>query len=283
MTRQLFLLLTSVFVWFNAIAQERITTPEGFKLVWLKKTANAKTQQAGDYLYFHGYIKDGETVVRSSRAEGAEPVFQLPETNAGQEMTPVESALRLMAPGDSVTLRIGIDPEQKQAMGFTNDTMSFDVVFVRLETKAEHEAVIKKSLEKEAEIAANIQTTAEQFRTGKLKDKLQTTASGLKYLIHEEGNGNLPKTGSNVQVHYYGILEDGTAFDNSFSRGEPIAFSLGVGQVIPGWDEGIALLKVGSKATLFIPASLAYGEQGSPPTIPGGALLVFYVELLSAR
>ncbi|HET7290603.1 MAG TPA: FKBP-type peptidyl-prolyl cis-trans isomerase, partial [Thermodesulfobacteriota bacterium] len=83
--------------------------------------------------------------------------------------------------------------------------------------------------------------------------EVQKTASGLEYIIIEEGSGPKPKTGQKVKVHYTGKLEDGTVFDSSVKRGEPIEFVLGVGQVIPGWDEGIADMKVGGKRQLIIP------------------------------
>lgn len=110
-----------------------------------------------------------------------------------------------------------------------------------------------------------------------------TTASGLKVVIIEEGTGPLPKPGEMVQVHYTGTLTDGTKFDSSYDRNEPIAFILGHGQVIPGWEEGIALLKVGSKAKLTIPSALAYGERGAGGVIPPNATLNFDIELLAAE
>ena len=110
---------------------------------------------------------------------------------------------------------------------------------------------------------------------------MQTTTSGLRYIIHEAGEeGTKPAKGDQVSVHYYGMLDaDAKMFDTSFKAGQPYQFPLGMGQVIPGWDEGIMLLNKGAKATLFIPASLGYGAAGSPPVIPENADLIFYVEL----
>lgn len=113
--------------------------------------------------------------------------------------------------------------------------------------------------------------------------ELNTTNSGLEYYIIEEGNGPKTEAGRTVSVHYHGMLEDGTKFDSSYERGEPIEFPLGVGQVIPGWDEGISLLNVGSKAKLIIPSHLAYGERGAGGVIPPNATLIFDVEVVAVK
>lgn len=111
----------------------------------------------------------------------------------------------------------------------------------------------------------------------------QVTDNGLEYYIHEEGSGPQAKPGDNVQVHYYGYFrKSGERFDDSYSRGQPFSFTLGQGQVIPGWDQGLTLLKEGSKATLVIPYMLAYGERGGGP-IPPKADLVFDVELVKVN
>ena len=110
-------------------------------------------------------------------------------------------------------------------------------------------------------------------------DGLITTVSGLRYSVLEEGGAGFPRSGAWVTVHYEGRLEDGTVFDSSRSRDEPLVFQLGRGRVIPGWDEGIALMRLGETVRLTIPPALAYGERGAGP-IPPGATLVFDVELL---
>lgn len=107
-----------------------------------------------------------------------------------------------------------------------------------------------------------------------------TTSSGLQYNESRAGAGATPQPGDYVAVHYRGTLADGTVFDSSFERGEPIRFPLGRGVVIPGWDEGIGLMQAGGAATLVIPPNLAYGAQGAPPTIPPNATLTFEVELV---
>lgn len=106
---------------------------------------------------------------------------------------------------------------------------------------------------------------------------VQVTESGLQYRVERAGNGASPEASDVVRVHYKGTLLDGEVFDSSYDRGQPAEF--GLGQVIPGWSEGVQLMKVGSKYTFWIPAELAYGEAGGGP-IPGNAMLTFEVELL---
>lgn len=109
------------------------------------------------------------------------------------------------------------------------------------------------------------------------------TETGLRYQIIQEGSGAKAQNGQTVSVHYKGQLADGTVFDSSFKRNQPIDFVLGEGQVIKGWDEGISLLKVGDKARFVIPSNLAYGSAGAGGVIPPDATLVFDVELVDVK
>lgn len=107
-----------------------------------------------------------------------------------------------------------------------------------------------------------------------------TTDSGLSYEVLKEGTGETAAAGDRVQVHYTGWLTDGTKFDSSVDDGEPFIFSLGAGEVIKGWDEGVAGMKIGEKRKLTIPPQLAYGARGAGGLIPPNATLIFDVELL---
>ncbi|GGD02799.1 peptidylprolyl isomerase [Hyunsoonleella pacifica] len=111
----------------------------------------------------------------------------------------------------------------------------------------------------------------------------EKTESGLRYQIIQKGDGVKAEKGKTVSVHYKGQLMDGTVFDSSYNRNQPIDFPLGVGQVIPGWDEGIGLLNVGDKARLVIPSHLAYGSRGAGGVIPPDANLIFDVELMDIK
>jgi cyclophilin family peptidyl-prolyl cis-trans isomerase len=119
----------------------------------------------------------------------------------------------------------------------------------------------------------------QQARLAALSEGFEKTSTGLRYRILESGNGNTPSRGDRVSVHYKGALVDGTVFDSSFERNQPIEFLLGEGQVIPGWDEGIQLLRVGDKARFILPPELAYGTRGAGGVIPPNAVLVFDVSL----
>ena len=119
---------------------------------------------------------------------------------------------------------------------------------------------------------------------GEPTDKEATvTRTGLAYIELVEGTGSTPAAGATVKVHYTGYLKSGKQFDSSRDRGEPLAFQLGVGRVIKGWDEGIATMKVGGKRKLIIPQDLAYGQNGVPGLIPPYAELVFDVELVGVE
>lgn len=148
---------------------------------------------------------------------------------------------------------IGVEEAQKLIQDYLND----------LQAKAEEtaKAAGKKFLEE-----------------NKKNADVKETASGLQYVVEKEGTGAQPTAEDEVTVHYTGRLLDGTVFDSSVNRGEPATFPLN--RVIPGWTEGVQLMKEGAKYTFFIPSDLAYGPQGIPGAIPAHSTLIFDVELI---
>lgn len=135
-------------------------------------------------------------------------------------------------------------------------------------------------LQQKAEEAAK--AAGKQFLSeNKKNEKVQETASGLQYVVEKEGTGAQPTAEDEVTVHYTGKLLDGTVFDSSVNRGEPATFPLN--RVIPGWTEGVQLMKEGAKYTFFIPSDLAYGPQGVPGAIPPHSTLIFEVELIKVK
>ncbi|EGD33939.1 peptidylprolyl isomerase [Capnocytophaga sp. oral taxon 338] len=156
------------------------------------------------------------------------------------------------------------------------------VKIIRVGQKAQQWDALKTfekfNAEKQARIEAEKRKQQEVLR--QMTEGFEKTTSGLFYKITEKGKGKKAKKGDNVAVHYTGMLLDGKVFDSSLYRGKPLNFTVGIGQVIEGWDEGILLLSEGDKARLIIPSDLAYGAQGAGGVIPPNAPLIFDVELI---
>lgn len=137
-----------------------------------------------------------------------------------------------------------------------------------------------EDLQKKAEKMARQEGEAFLAENGK-KENVKTTASGLQYIVEKEGTGAQPTAEDEVTVHYTGKLTNGQVFDSSVNRGEPATFPLN--RVIPGWTDGVQLMKEGAKYTFFIPSDLAYGPQGVPGAIPPHSTLIFDVELIKVN
>lgn len=178
--------------------------------------------------------------------------------------------------------------QQLQGMGVNDiDTESFadavKAVFDRSEPKMpveEAHKLINEYLQKlQGELEERAKEEGKKFlEANRQKDGVKETASGLQYVVEKEGEGAQPGSQDEVTVHYTGKLLDGTVFDSSVNRGEPATFPLN--RVIPGWTEGVQLMKEGAKYTFFIPSDLAYGAQGVPNAIPPHSTLIFEVELI---
>ena len=178
--------------------------------------------------------------------------------------------------------------QQLRAMGVTDiNKEDFDeavhAAFDGKETKLSLEdaqKIIQEYLQELTEKkAAEIKAVGQKFlEENKKNANVKETASGLQYVVEKEGTGAQPSATDEVTVHYTGKLLDGTVFDSSVNRGEPATFPLN--RVIPGWTEGVQLMKEGAKYTFFIPSDLAYGPQGMPNAIPPHSTLIFDVELI---
>ncbi len=241
--------------------------------------SDGQKPQDGDKVDFHVIMRTADSTIFNSYQRGPQNVIirNYPE---GSKKSPVIEGLRIMSLGDSIDVTYVLDSNDRKRPGFQNiDKLYYSLKLLNIKTKADIDAEKAKYQKQENEIADLVTKTADDYRAGRLKG-IKTTASGLKYIIHSKGNGTPPTAGDLVFVNYYGALTDGKAFDNSFKRGRPFDFTLGQGQVIPGWDEGIALLKPGATAIFFIPPGLAYGERGAGKMIPPNSELVFYVELV---
>jgi len=254
-------------------------TPSGYTYIHHVHNNSSKAK-IGDKIKYHNVVKKNQQVLISTYNSNAPHEIIIP----GQEkmkppIHPVWEGVQLMAIGDSMSIIQPVNEMVPIPDGLNaNDTLFYEITVLSIISKEEVDKELVAIKAQEAAVESATITLIETYKNGTAKN-IQTTDSGLKYIIHHQGEGTKVAEGENASVHYSGHLMDGSKFDNSFGRGEPINFPLGVGRVIPGWDEGIALLNKGGSATFFIPYQLAYGENGSPPHIPPKAELIFYVEL----
>ncbi len=164
-----------------------------------------------------------------------------------------------------------------------DDEMTVSILRVGADAEAFNAVEAFRTFEGEREKREEKEKAAMQKVLDEVASGYEETASGLRFNILQKGDGKKASKGDMVSVHYKGQLLDGTVFDSSYKRKQPIDFQIGVGQVIAGWDEGIQLLQVGDKARLVIPANLAYGAAGAGGVIPPNATLIFDVELMDIK
>ena len=248
---------------FAACQQESPITTESGLQYEITVTGSGEQPQLGDKVTVHytGYLTDSAKTKFDSSLDRDQPfTFKL---GKGQVIPGWDEGIALLSVGDKAVLNIPSDLAygERGAGGVIppNADLIFEVELISFETP---EPIVVFDV------------------VG--KDTI-TTESGLQYIMVQEGAGANPYASQFVSVDYTGYLTDGNIFDSSIDRGEPIAFPVGVGKVIPGWDEGIMLLNQGAKARLIIPSELGYGEQGAAGFIPPHATLIFDVELLEIK
>jgi FKBP-type peptidyl-prolyl cis-trans isomerase FkpA len=289
----LFSLLCVLFIAGCSSEGKRIKSPSGYEYQVVRK-GGSEPIPVNSYVFFNMSLTQKDSVLQSTATMGKPSILKVMDDNKSYgQLKALVDIIATLHEGDSLHFFFPMDSFEKVPPGMEGfkEPMVYKVGIVDVmdETHFEaHSDSIQKEQEKVRqvvrdrlpEIEAFTKTTYDAYKKGELASKMQTTPSGLRYIVHQEGDGAKPVKGDQVSVHYYGMLDaDAEMFDTSFKGGQPYQFPLGMGQVIPGWDEGLLLLNKGSKATLFIPASLAYGAAGSPPVIPENADLIFYVEL----
>lgn len=244
---------------FDGKGKDTITLKSGLRMVKIQ-TGNGRKPKAGDQVKVHytGRLASGK-VFDSSHDRGEPIPFTLGQ---GQVIKGWDEGIAQMGVGDKYILIIPPDLGYgSQGAGQVippNATLVFDVELVDAKEMVQPKPYNTKG-----------------------KDTV-TTASGLKYLVVSKGKGPQAKTGQTAEVHYSGYLLNGKLFDSSVQRGEPFSFTIGKGQVIKGWDEGVGLMHVGDKIRMIIPANLGYGSRNMG-VIPPNSTLVFDVELLGVK
>jgi FKBP-type peptidyl-prolyl cis-trans isomerase len=236
-------------------------------------------------LNFKVSLIDGKQIFSS--AERGEPIrfeygkrFDTPGMEEGVKMLKKGGKAKLVVPS-----KIGFGEMGRGAIVPPYSTLIYEIEIIDVQSKAEYEKEQAESKKKEQIKLETNKKQESMLREKYLKEKnitVKPTASGLYYVEKAKGTGAKAVAGKKVKVHYTGTLLNGTKFDSSRDRNQPFEFELGKGQVIKGWDEGVALMNVGGKATLIIPSSIGYGERDMG-TIPPYSTLVFDVELLEVK
>lgn len=258
------------------------TTKSGIGYKFHVENKSAKMPEIGSILTMRLDYGTEDTIFYSSSfiPEGV-MLFQLSESEYEGDLY---EALAMMHVGDSASFMLDAESFFLKTARFPEipefaegiDKLLFNVKLEKAQSEAEREAELEEEM---AEARMAEEDKIKQY----LEDNNITTQpneSGMYYIEHTRGKGASPKAGDRVKVHYTGTLLDGTKFDSSVDRNQPFEFVLGRGQVIPGWDEGIALMNEGTKANFVLPSHMAYGERGAGASIPPFAPLVFEVELL---
>lgn len=291
------LALAAIFVTQIACKNDGIKTEHGYRFINHTDKGGQKPTP-GETVQFHFEAFIGDSLMGSTRKNFDSPrEFELPTADKLPQRVPaVYDALLLSGVGDSVTIYETIDSFlQKFIPPALKDAkeVRYEIVLEKIISKEEiqqkqaeeqrkameEQRIGEEAVKRAAGVGTMVTAMAADYKAGKLGGKLTSTASGLKMLVVEQGSGEKIKKGEQIKTHYYGVLPNGTRFDDSFTRGQALPFAAGVGQMIPGFDEGAQLLNHGGKAYLFIPPALGYGEQGQG-SIPPNSELIFYIELL---
>lgn len=297
MTTSIFLALRNTTLFFLLLltcavnAQtDTLQTANGVTFRLLRANPENAAALPGSYVDFHARMltQAGKELfnTRSDRAQ----TLQV-KGAVGENVSPLEALLPLLRDGELAMLFVDMEQFPSRPPGTEGDSvLLYEVEVLRVFDEATFTADVaakeavaavarEKIMAREVEVLSFFDKVLIDYRSGKMKGVV-TTASGLRYVIHQPGDGVFFEKGDNVKVGYVGaILETGKVFDQSFKRGEGIPFQVGTDRVIPGWDEGILLLRSGTRATLFIPSELGYGKNGAGSDIPPNADLVFYVEI----
>jgi FKBP-type peptidyl-prolyl cis-trans isomerase FkpA len=256
-------------------------TESGLKYQLFEHDDDARKAKLGDIMTFHFVLRNGaDSTLRDTYKEGTpqKMVLQAPQYKGS-----FEEGLALLADGDSAKITISADTlfakigQPMPPMIKKGSELSFTVKVMSVLTSEEFQ---KQQSEAGVKQKAIDNKTIEDFvAKNNWKGKARKTASGLYYVPLTEGSGASPAAGDNVKVHYTGKFLDGKEFDSSKNQGKPLDLQVGAGMVIPGWEEGIMLMKKGEKGVLIIPSGLAYGPEAYGP-IPGNSVLQFEMELI---
>lgn len=263
-------------------------TDNGLKYTIHEQSEGTRKGKVGDILTLHlTLLNNKDSVLRDTHKEGTpfQMLLQVPPFKGSYE-----EGLTMLGKGDSATFYVSADSLFTRAMqplppGVQKGTdIGIAVKILNVQSEDEYKKTQAADAEKQKGIDAK--TIADYLAKNGLAGKAQKTESGVYYIVTQPSSGPTPQKGDVVQVHYAGRLLNGKVFEDSHtspqSGGKPAQFQLGVGMVIPGWEEGISKLHKGEKATLVIPSTLAYGPRGNQ-VIPANSVLIFDIELMNIQ
>lgn len=264
-------------------------TSNGYEYIIHSKGSGPKAK-IGDYLFYtiKTQTDAGKVLQEVTDSEASQPIEVFGKDSEEAKGNFWNEVFLLVNEGDSISLVMPTDSlPQKSPELEGAKSLNFVIKIAKVMDKAAYDKFVEgKKSEMEAKAAEmskklpEIEALIKKTLADNKANKLATVKlpSGLSYFIHEAGTGAKGEEGKMAKVQYYGMMENGEMFDNSFSRGSSFEFPIGQGQVIKGWDEALMNLKAGDKATLFIPSDLAYGATGNSG-IPPNSNLVFYIEV----
>ena len=263
-------------------------TDNGLKYQIHEQSEGSRKGKVGDILTLHLTLMNSkDSILRDTHKEGApfQMLLQVPPFKGSYE-----EGLTLLGKGDSATFYVSADSLFTRAMqpfppGVQKGSdIGIAVKILNIQSEDEYKKTQAADAEKQKGIDAKV--IADYVAKNGLTGKVQKTESGVNYVVTQPGTGPEPKRGDVVQVHYAGKLLNGKEFDNSRTNpqaaGKPAQFQIGVGMVIPGWEEGVMKMHKGEKATLIIPSTLAYGPRGNQ-AIPPNSVLLFDIELMDIQ
>jgi FKBP-type peptidyl-prolyl cis-trans isomerase FkpA len=286
----------------SAVAQQKAKTKEtsggssgyknlsdGLQYKIIKSNPENRKAEIGDFITMNIRIHIKDSVIfDSKKMYNDKPVpYQLHKPNGKGDIT---EGLLKMHEGDEVRMRFPVDSivkfggkDKLPPYAKPGEMEEFEITMVSVKSEAEFKAAANARANEQ--VQQDDKTLEDYFAKNNIK--ATKTASGLYYVISQEGSGDFPKPGQKVTVNYTGKTLDGKEFDSNVdpAKGhvQPFPFTLGQHQVIQGWDEGIQLIKKGGKGTLYIPSPLAYGEHSPSPDIPANGILVFDVEVTDVQ
>jgi FKBP-type peptidyl-prolyl cis-trans isomerase len=263
-------------------------TQSGIEYKMYRDNKATPLAKEGDFVDIHIHTKYNDSLIFDSRTNNNNKPVSLP-LNKARFNGDLAEVLSMMSAGDSMVAMVSVDSliaAKQKTQPWMKPGSKITYVISMISVKTQEQINKEKNMASSEQMAIDEKLILKYLADNKIVGA-KKTASGLYYIMRQPGKGDNAKAGQTVYVNYTGRTLDGNAFDSSvdpkFNHVEPLSFLLGRGNVIQGWDEGIALLNKGGKATLYIPSPLAYGKNSPTAAIPPNAVLIFDVELIDAK